>query len=474
MKKIVFISAMFLLAASGAGAQATTMTPAKEGKTLSLNAFGYNTQSIKGPGWDRQPFLDRIAELDPGNFRYPGGTVANFWDWRTGYYNEVGLKVNVISTAKDGPFPYMLEDVKKVYDRSRGAAMPIYVVNMLTSTYEEQLAMLKHAQAIGLPVRYIEMGNEYYHDNHPQNYNYLHAFPDPRDYIDSCRKWTAGFHKEFPDARIALIGVANPQTKDDHPRAKTWNDDIVPLIAREGVVCHAVTIHIYPGYTDDKAPIANMIATVVRMSTSDFVQNASIPDKYKLWITEFNFSSTGNKAPGTWAHGISNALCAARFMMVPQVEMICFFNLTSGLQAAAIFEADTKFKDGSVAPKYSLSASGEALKMVSMAQMGATSMREVSFGDNPVIEPSKGNKYNSLYGYVFGGKTPSALLFNVSGQPRTVDITALGFAPAAATQLSSPSLATSVAGPGSLVHASVKTTKMTTLALPAYSMTVLK
>jgi len=27
--------------------------------------------------------LDRIAELQPGNIRYPGGTVGSFWDWKT-------------------------------------------------------------------------------------------------------------------------------------------------------------------------------------------------------------------------------------------------------------------------------------------------------------------------------------------------------------------------------------------------------
>ena len=45
--------------------------------------FGYNTQSIKGPGWEREDFIGRITELNPGNFRYPGGTVGNFWDWKT-------------------------------------------------------------------------------------------------------------------------------------------------------------------------------------------------------------------------------------------------------------------------------------------------------------------------------------------------------------------------------------------------------
>ncbi len=183
---------------------AVGLTLSQQSKTIPENIFGYNTQSIKGPGWDKAEFISRIAELNPGNFRYPGGTVGNFWDWRTGYYNEIGKEVNVIVPSPAGPLPYKLEHVKMVYDRT-GAA-PVFLINMLTSTYEEQLAMLKYARSIGLPVEYIEMGNEYYLDDHPEKYNYLTKFPETTDYTDLCRVWTAGSRKEFPEARIALIG----------------------------------------------------------------------------------------------------------------------------------------------------------------------------------------------------------------------------------------------------------------------------
>lgn len=91
---------------------AVGLTLSQQSKTIPENIFGYNTQSIKGPGWDKAEFISRIAELNPGNFRYPGGTVGNFWDWRTGYYNEIGKEVNVIAPSPAGPLPYKLEHVK--------------------------------------------------------------------------------------------------------------------------------------------------------------------------------------------------------------------------------------------------------------------------------------------------------------------------------------------------------------------------
>ena len=56
----------------------------------------------------------------------------------------------MIAPSPSRPLPYKLDHVKMVYVRT-GAA-PVFLINMLTSTYEEQLAMLKYARSIGLPV----------------------------------------------------------------------------------------------------------------------------------------------------------------------------------------------------------------------------------------------------------------------------------------------------------------------------------
>lgn len=273
---------------------AVGLTLSQQSKTIPQNIFGYNTQSIKGPGWDKAEFINRIAELNPGNFRYPGGTVGNFWDWRTGYYNEIGKEVNVIAPSPAGPLPYKLEHVKMVYDRT-GAA-PVFLINMLTSTYEEQLAMLKYARSIGLPVEYIEMGNEYYLDDHPEKYNYLTKFPETTDYTDLCRVWTAGFRKEFPEARIALIGVNTPAAWTKRPRAREWNG--VVMSNMQGIECDAVTIHIYPKNALASPTPYDMIGQTLAAVAQGKVLDASIDSKYKLWVTEYNFESGSNPFPG--------------------------------------------------------------------------------------------------------------------------------------------------------------------------------
>ena len=167
-----------------------------------------------------------------------------------------------------------------VYDRT-GAA-PVFLINMLTSTYEEQLAMLKYARSIGLPVEYIEMGNEYYLDDHPEKYNYLTKFPETTDYTDLCRVWTAGFRKEFPEARIALIGVNTPASWTKRPRAREWNT--VVMSNMQGIECDAVTIHIYPKNALASPTPYDMIGQTLAAVAQGKVLDASIDSKYKLWV----------------------------------------------------------------------------------------------------------------------------------------------------------------------------------------------
>lgn len=447
---------------------AIRLTLLQQSKTIDEHIFGYNTQSIKGPGWEKAEFYDKIAELNPGNFRYPGGTVGNFWDWRSGYYNEIGKTVNVIAPSAAGPLPYKLDHVKRVYELT--GAKPVYMINMLTSSYEEQLAMLRYAQSIGLPVEYIEMGNEYYLDDHPQNYNYLTVFPETTDYTDRCRIWTAGFRREFPAARISLIGVNTPASWTKRPRAQAWNS--VVMNNMEGIECDALTIHIYPKNGLDSPTPYDMIGQSLASVAPEKVLDASIDPRYGLWVTEYNFESGSNPFPGQWVHGLAAVLMSARLIATPRVEMICFFNLTAGRSASAIFDAEVSIQ-GQTAPKYALSATGEGLKMLSRAQRGATTVDRVRFSENPQAATQKQGRIETLYGYLFGGGSPKLLLVNLGAEAKTVAVDGLGFLPALFEQISA-SPETAVTGPSSLARLSREIDAAKQVVLRPYSITVVR
>ena len=157
----------------------------------------------------------------------------------------------------------------------------------------------------------------------------------------------------------------------------------------------------------------------------------------------------------------------------PRVEMICFFNLTAGLPASAIFDSDVKIK-GQTAPKYALSATGEGLKMLSRAQRGATAVKTVNFSENPQVSTQKQGKIATLYGYLFDGPAPKLLLINLAAEAQTVSVDGLGFTPASFEQISSSSPETPVTGPSSLDRLSRKVDASKQLLLRPHSITVVQ
>lgn len=414
-----------------------------ETKSISDAVLGYNTQSIKGPGWDKKEFIDKIVELNPGNFRYPGGTVGNFWDWRTGYFNQIGQDANVISPSSQGPLPYKLEDVKAVYDKT--GTEPIYMLNVLTSTLEEQLAMLRHARDIGLPVNLIEMGNEYYLDDHPTNYNYLNVFPEITDYTDTCRVWTQAIRKEFPNAKISMVGVCTPSSWK-RPRANAWNSTIMNNM--DGIECDSFTIHAYPKSNNTGQTPLEMLGTSLEGIKRSKILDPSIDDKYTIWVTEYNYESGSNPYPGQWVHGLSAALMSAELIYTPRVEHICFFNLTAGKPASAIYDTAIDLLDENgakvKASKYSLSASGEALKLVSKAQRKAANVTGIEFSNNPTFISVKKESHNTLYGYLFRGEHDKVLLINIGDTAQTIDLSGIGITLSHYEQVSASSLKTAI------------------------------
>ena len=61
----------------------------------SVPEFGFNGNTIRGPGWSDLVFNDSVATMYPEILRYPGGGPADYWDWNTGWF----LPQSVLDTA---------------------------------------------------------------------------------------------------------------------------------------------------------------------------------------------------------------------------------------------------------------------------------------------------------------------------------------------------------------------------------------
>src|SRR5579862_8241793 len=49
-------------------------------RQLATYFLGYNAEPINSPSWNDPTYAQAVAQFKPGTLRYPGGTVANYWD----------------------------------------------------------------------------------------------------------------------------------------------------------------------------------------------------------------------------------------------------------------------------------------------------------------------------------------------------------------------------------------------------------
>ena len=116
---------------------------------------------------------------------YPGGTLANFWSFaQAGYTREAKEKYAWTGTwdrtarAPPGTFtPRRFWD--NAGSASAGAAStgPVWVLNVLTLTLQEQLAEVELLRRQNLPVARVEIGNELYDspEKFPRALDYMKA-----------------------------------------------------------------------------------------------------------------------------------------------------------------------------------------------------------------------------------------------------------------------------------------------------------
>src|SRR5713101_1105628 len=132
-----------------------TVTPygtvtTKNGATRQIAPYflGYNNFPIHSPSWDNPDVVNAAVQFKPGTLRYPGGTVANFWDWQNGWFLP-GAPSSFLNAPRS---IYRLQELQIAVQAT--GAIPIYVLNMLTSDLSTQIDMLSTAHIMGLPVQF--------------------------------------------------------------------------------------------------------------------------------------------------------------------------------------------------------------------------------------------------------------------------------------------------------------------------------
>ncbi len=365
---------------------------APRARAMSGQFFGYNLSYGFFEVWKSDPQLvAQTATLAPGTLRYPGGSPANYWHWTTSRPDNQHSK-----------YPLSLQDLKRLVTAS--GATPIFDLNIMTASLQSQVAMLRAAQHLGLPVRFIELGNEFYLPKP----NYLQAFPTALNYGQRVAAWIPTLHKDFPGAQIAAVGFAqNLSSAYVTSRESTWNTTV--LKTAPGL--KNVTMHLY--WRPNVSGVADQLA--VPFQTWAQVEKDSLsklPPSTSVWVTEYNMMNkqkVGGKITfvppqGTWTQGLFVGTMDLLMLRDPRIKLTDYYAAVENYGDYGAI----------IPPTGQLRPSGAVQQLISRAAAGMTFSEPLKFARGPMLL----GKYPGLVGCVFrnAAGTTHAVVLNLSNQ----------------------------------------------------------
>jgi hypothetical protein len=350
----------------------------------------------------------QLAALGPGTLRWPAGTGANYFQWQKGYpVNPGGTGGGSCAAPKESEtdgFRFTLADLAAAYRRS--GATPIFDLNVMTATLASQIAMLKTARhQYGLPVKYVELGNEFY----LCTTDFVTAFPTAQDYGKTVAADVKALHQAFPGVRIAAVGALPGKSA----RTQGWNAGLLSVASGAGKP-DAITLHDHPQFNQSLTTVGlpALFAEPYTSASSVAAATKEFPGT-PAWITEYGLSlhwTKGNAPQLTYANALFES--EAALLLAQKVSAATLVNYWSSFGPAVNYAYT----------KAGLSTVGLAMEWLDQAVRGATAEAAINFPGGPVLGSTG---YPALVGELFRmAGSHRAMLINLNGHTVTIGASA--------------------------------------------------
>jgi len=444
--------------------------------------FGANIEGAYSPSgtyqWADPRTIAALRSLKIQSLRYPGGTDANYWDWHIGW-------VYPSFPTGAGPFSETLKDFAPLVKLT---GPPVFDLNVMTynnaiatpaqtsAMVQDQIAMLKAAQQLGIPIEYIELGNELYFALRPaankDASNYARRFASGAPYVNEMNYWISELKSAFPQAKIAVLGQAF--------QGGTWNADVISSLKG----ADAVTLHYYQiesaGGEDPTSILSKAFSKWAWFRPGQIQPLAA--KGLSVWITEFDFidQTPDLEYASTWLHGLFDAEMLIQFLSDPAITTVDVYNFHSdSRRSSLVYDGTEKFgPHGAIGTQAgALSASGQVVSIFGQALNGASSVAPVNVsGLAPVSSGPTGARFTpfppvtrvALNYETTGGL--GLILVNLSPQPIRLSY---GSGAAQIQSVSAPALSTNVVTPTSL-GLNIRQISLSQFEVPAYSVSYVR
>ncbi len=324
------------------------------GSFHSAPKVGFNANWLALPSRDGR-LLDSLRTFRPHLIRYPGGGVGDHWDWQEGWIDEATLtpEREVWAEFYDQR-PQTLQQLKAVVEHV--GAKPLFALNLLTSSVAEQMNMLRTAEEMGLPVKYVELGNEYYFGYREKN---VEVFPTGKEYAAKAQAMAEHVREEFPQATIAPIATfSRPELPS---RRREWNG-----VVKTGVRSRdAVALHPYANLhlLDEKAGAGrnalqyygDVLRTVIQ---NKLEQGFNMFPSDPIWATEYTVRYEGSQLRDTWTHGVLTGAYTSLLVQNPRIRVLLAHEINGASQDMRAIKTKRWGKE------YSVTTYGTALRVL--------------------------------------------------------------------------------------------------------------
>jgi hypothetical protein len=233
-------------------AETLVLTPRGNPRQLDGTIFGVSTSAFSERLLDDPAKIAALRTMAIGLDRFPGGSNANFYNWRTGLF-EVPTDENssryvqfwartAAGIARRNPRGITLEQYNE-FSRGIGAQV-ILVPNFETSSIDDQVQWFKRLASEGAVPERIELGNEYYlgMGNDPAS---MARWPDQPTSMRIMKHYADTLRPYFPPhVKLAVqsaAGAAEGRRGRFGQRVAQWDDNLRPEPWFDAVI-----VHLYP------------------------------------------------------------------------------------------------------------------------------------------------------------------------------------------------------------------------------------
>jgi len=304
--------------------------------------------------WRFLPKLDEtlefhLTELEPKIIRFPGGTIANSWDWEQGK-----------SDSKKGGVVHSLDDLDAVTDVTD--AKVIFVLNILSSTLDKQLEMLEKAKDLGIAIKYVEIGNELYlgqgganKDDSGKHSKNVEKFPSGKEYAEFANEWATAIKAKFPKVKIALSALARDNVRGDGTddsesegnHGKYWNYNLAKYADKSKF--DAYVYHLYIHLDDEVELDDESINAVVQQRADTFERSRIKDDSKEIWVTEYGVHANTAQRTAEVTSKLADYVEAHAKISMPQVlispSTTAYFSLINNVERTELTALGEMFKE---------------------------------------------------------------------------------------------------------------------------------